>query len=99
MPHDLRGVSRPPLRPCGGPPPLKGRLFQKTKGVPLPHEEILALLLTLASLAGLTACKDTEVASTAQEQHTVTAPTNDATFVYQPDDPAPHCPAESPSCW
>ena len=36
----------------------------------------------------LTACKDTEAASTAQEQHTVTAPTNDATFVYQPDDPA-----------
>ena len=51
-------------------------------------KKFLALLLTLALLAGLTACKDTEAASTAQEQHTVTAPTNDATFVYQPDDPA-----------
>jgi len=50
-------------------------------------KKFLALLLTLAMLAGLTACKDTEAASTAQEQHTVTAPTNDATFVYQPDDP------------
>ena len=62
-------------------------------------KKFLALLLTLALLAGLTACKDTEAASTAQEQHTVTAPTNDATFVYQPDDRRPHCPAESPSCW
>ena len=44
-------------------------------------KKFLALLLTLALLAGLTACKDTEAASTAQEQHTVTAPTNDATFV------------------
>ena len=51
-------------------------------------KKFLALLLTLALLAGLTACKDTEAASTAQEQHTVTAPTNDATFVYQPDDPS-----------
>ena len=51
-------------------------------------KKFLALLLTLALLAGLTACKDAEAASTAQEQHTVTAPTNDATFVYQPDDPA-----------
>ena len=51
-------------------------------------KKFLALLLTLALLAGLTACKDTEAASAAQEQHTVTAPTNDATFVYQPDDPA-----------
>ena len=51
-------------------------------------KKFLALLLMLALLAGLTACKDTEAASTAQEQHTVTAPTNDATFVYQPDDPA-----------
>ena len=51
-------------------------------------KKFLALLLTLTLLAGLTACKDTEAASTAQEQHTVTAPTNDATFVYQPDDPA-----------
>jgi hypothetical protein len=51
-------------------------------------KKFLALLLTLALLAGLTACKDTEAASTAQEQHTVTAPTNDATFVYRPDDPA-----------
>ena len=41
-------------------------------------KKFLALLLTLALLAGLTACKDTEAASTAQEQHTVTAPTNDA---------------------
>ena len=51
-------------------------------------KKFLALFLTLALLAGLTACKDTEAASTAQEQHTVTAPTNDATFVYQPDDPS-----------
>ena len=51
-------------------------------------KKFLALLLTLALLAGLTACKGAEAASTAQEQHTVTAPTNDATFVYQPDDPA-----------
>ena len=36
-------------------------------------KKFLALLLTLALLAGLTACKDTEAASTAQEQHTVTA--------------------------
>lgn len=50
-------------------------------------KKFLALLLTLALLAGLTACKGAEAASTAQEQHTVTAPTNDATFVYQPDDP------------
>ena len=55
---------------------------------PYHMKKFLALLLTLALLAGLTACKDTEAASTAQEQHTVTAPTNDATFVYQPDDPA-----------
>ena len=61
-------------------------------------KKFLALLLTLALLAGLTACKDTEAASTAQEQHTVTAPTNDATFVYQPMTRRPHCPAESPSC-
>ena len=33
-------------------------------------KKFLALLLTLALLAGLTACKDTEAASTAQEQHT-----------------------------
>ena len=31
-------------------------------------KKFLALLLTLALLAGLTACKDTEAASTAQEQ-------------------------------
>ena len=33
-----------PAHPSGpaGPSPLKGRLFQKTKGVPLPHEEILS---------------------------------------------------------
>ena len=50
-------------------------------------KKFLALFLTLALLAGLTACKGADTASTAQEQHTVSAPTNDATFVYQPDDP------------
>lgn len=50
-------------------------------------KKFLALFLTLALLAGLCACKGADAAGTAQEQHTVTAPTNDATFVYQPDDP------------
>lgn len=50
-------------------------------------KKFLALFLTLALLAGLCACKAAEVTEPAQEQHTVTAPTNDATFVYQPDDP------------
>ena len=68
--------------------PSRGGFFRKPKEFPYHMKKFLALLLTLALLAGLTACKDTEAASTAQEQHTVTAPTNDATFVYQPDDPA-----------
>lgn len=50
-------------------------------------KKFLALILTLSLLTGLTACKGTEAASGTQEQHIVTAPTNDATFVYQPDDP------------
>ena len=50
-------------------------------------KKFLALFLTLALLAGLCACNGAEAASTTQEQHTVTAPTNDATFVYEPGDP------------
>lgn len=50
-------------------------------------KKFLALFLTLVLLAGLTACKTADAADPAQEQNTVTAPTNDATFVYQPDDP------------
>ena len=50
-------------------------------------KKFLALFLTLALLAGLCACNGAEAASTTQEQHTVTAPTNDATFVYEPEDP------------
>ena len=50
-------------------------------------KKFLALFLTLVLLAGLTACKAADAADPAQEQNTVTAPTNDATFVYQPDDP------------
>lgn len=50
-------------------------------------KKFLALLLPLALLTALCACKGAEAASEAQEQHTVTAPTDDATFVYEPDDP------------
>lgn len=50
-------------------------------------KKFLALFLTLVLLAGLTACKAADAADPAQEQNTVIAPTNDATFVYQPDDP------------
>ena len=39
-------------------------------------KKFLALLLTLALLAGLTACKAADAADPAQEQNTVTAPTN-----------------------
>ena len=81
--------SLPPTPPAlRGHLPSRGGFFRKPKEFPYHMKKFLALLLTLALLAGLTACKDTEAASTAQEQHTVTAPTNDATFVYQPDDPA-----------
>ena len=81
--------SLPPTPPAlWGHLPSRGGFFRKTKEFPYHMKKFLALLLTLALLAGLTACKDTEAASAAQEQHTVTAPTNDATFVYQPDDPA-----------
>lgn len=50
-------------------------------------KKFLALFLPLALLGALCACNRPAAADTAQEQHTVTAPTNDATFVYQPDDP------------
>ena len=50
-------------------------------------KKFLALFLTLALLAALCACKATPTPDDTQVQHTVTAPTNDATFVYQPDDP------------
>lgn len=52
-------------------------------------KKFLALFLSLTLLLALTACKAAEAASGAQqEQRTVTAPTDDATFVYQPEDPA-----------
>ena len=51
-------------------------------------KKFLALFLSLTLLLALTACKAAEEASGAQqEQRTVTAPTDDATFVYQPEDP------------
>ena len=51
-------------------------------------KKFLALFLSLTLLLALTACKTAEAASGAQqEQRTVTAPTDDATFVYQPEDP------------
>ena len=51
-------------------------------------KKFLALFLSLMLLLALTACKAAEAASGAQqEQRTVTAPTDDATFVYQPEDP------------
>lgn len=51
-------------------------------------KKFLALFLPLTLLLALTACKAAEAASGAQqEQRTVTAPTDDATFVYQPEDP------------
>lgn len=51
-------------------------------------KKFLALSLSLTLLLALTACKAAEAASGAQqEQRTVTAPTDDATFVYQPEDP------------
>lgn len=51
-------------------------------------KKFLALFLSLTLLLALTACKAAEAASGAQqEQQTVTAPTDDATFVYQPEDP------------
>lgn len=51
-------------------------------------KKFLALFLSLTLLLALTACKAAEAASGAQqEQRTVTAPTDDATFVYQPEDP------------
>ena len=49
-------------------------------------KKFLALFLTLCLLAALCACKSAEPAAS-EETRTVTAPTNDATFVYQPDDP------------
>ena len=50
-------------------------------------KKFLALFLSLTLLLALTACKAAEAASGAQqEQRTVTAPTDDATFVYQPED-------------
>lgn len=50
-------------------------------------KKFLALLLTLCLLGTLCACKGVQAASGEQEQHTVTAPTDDASFVYQPEDP------------
>ncbi len=51
-------------------------------------KKFLSLFLSLTLLLALTACKTAEAASGAQqEQRTVTAPTDDATFVYQPEDP------------
>lgn len=51
-------------------------------------KKFLALFLSLTLLLALTACKAAEAASGAQqEQRIVTAPTDDATFVYQPEDP------------
>lgn len=51
-------------------------------------KKFLALFLSLTLLLALTACKAAEATSGAQqEQRTVTAPTDDATFVYQPEDP------------
>ena len=51
-------------------------------------KKFLSLFLSLTLLLALTACKAAEAASGAQqEQQTVTAPTDDATFVYQPEDP------------
>lgn len=51
-------------------------------------KKFLALFLSLTLLLALTACKAAEAASGAQqEQRTVTAPTDDATFVYQPEEP------------
>lgn len=51
-------------------------------------KKFLALFLSLTLLLALTACKTAEATSGAQqEQRTVTAPTDDATFVYQPEDP------------
>lgn len=51
-------------------------------------KKFLALFLPLTLLLALTACKAAEATSGAQqEQRTVTAPTDDATFVYQPEDP------------
>lgn len=51
-------------------------------------KKFLSLFLSLTLLLALTACKAAEAASGAQqEQRTVTAPTDDATFVYQPEDP------------
>ncbi len=49
-------------------------------------KKFLALFLTLCLLAALCACKGAEPAAS-EETRTVTAPTNDATFVYKPDDP------------
>ena len=45
------------------------------------------MFLTLTLLAGLTACKGREAIAEAQVVHVVTAPTDDATFVYEPEDP------------
>ena len=50
-------------------------------------KKFLALFLTLTLLAGLTACKGREAIAEAQVVHVVTAPTNDAAFVYEPEDP------------
>lgn len=51
-------------------------------------KKFLALFLSLTLLLALTACKAAEATSGAQqEQRIVTAPTDDATFVYQPEDP------------
>ena len=50
-------------------------------------KKFLALFLTLTLLAGLTACKGREAIAEAQVVHVVTAPTDDATFVYEPEDP------------
>lgn len=54
---------------------------------PVPMKKFLALFLTLTLLAGLTACKGREAIAEAQAVHVVTAPTDDATFVYEPEDP------------
>ena len=60
---------------------------------PVPMKKFLALFLTLTLLAGLTACKGREAIAEAQVVHVVTAPTDDATFVYEPEDPTQVLPA------
>ena len=48
---------------------------------------VVFALVVQTLLAGLTACKGRETIAEAQAVHVVTAPTDDATFVYEPEDP------------